>query len=281
MLDFVPNAVHTGHLRGAGRGPLRRRGHRPRDPRAVGASTDAPKLLEAGRTEFAVMDIHDVGLAPRARPRHRALVAPIVQRPLAAVIAGDRSEVRRPPDLEGGTVGVTGLPSDDAVLDAVLDADGVDPAAVDAGDDRLRLGRGAVGWARGRGDRVLERRGRRPERAGRRRRGSSASTTTVRRATPSCVLVTSKQAREDDPAPRPDGRGDHARATRRARDDPEAALERPARRRRRSWTDGEQQAQLDALLEADAFKRSSCRPGRRTGPSAWTVGRPGPIGERG
>jgi len=55
---------------------------------------------------------------------------PIVQRPLAAVIAGDRDAIRAPGDLDGATVGVTGLPSDDAVLDSVLQAGGVDPSTV-------------------------------------------------------------------------------------------------------------------------------------------------------
>ena len=55
-------------------------------------------------------------------------VVPIVQRPLAAVIA--RDTVHTPRDLEGGTVGVTGLPSDDAVLDSVLQGGGADPASV-------------------------------------------------------------------------------------------------------------------------------------------------------
>jgi NitT/TauT family transport system substrate-binding protein/putative hydroxymethylpyrimidine transport system substrate-binding protein len=47
-----------------------------------------------------------------------------VQRPLAAVIA--RRAVRRPRDLEGRRVGVTGLPSDEAVLRAVVEHDGGD-----------------------------------------------------------------------------------------------------------------------------------------------------------
>ena len=66
-------------------------------------------------------------------------IAPIVQRPLAAVLV-DPSDVRRPRDLEGRTVGVTGLPSDDAVLDSVLEADGANPDAV----DRVTIGFNAV-----------------------------------------------------------------------------------------------------------------------------------------
>ena len=46
---------------------------------------------------------------------------PIVQRPLAAVIARGDGPVRRPRDLEGRTVGVTGLPSDEAVVDSEVE----------------------------------------------------------------------------------------------------------------------------------------------------------------
>ena len=50
------------------------------------ASTDAPKLLEAGRAQFAILDIHDLAIA-RERGLDLVGVTPIVQRPLAAVIA--------------------------------------------------------------------------------------------------------------------------------------------------------------------------------------------------
>jgi ABC-type nitrate/sulfonate/bicarbonate transport system substrate-binding protein len=53
----------------------------------------------------------------------------IAQLPLAAVLA--QPEVQRPRDLEGQRVGVTGLPSDDAVLASIVKGDGGDPAQVD------------------------------------------------------------------------------------------------------------------------------------------------------
>jgi putative hydroxymethylpyrimidine transport system substrate-binding protein len=129
VLDFQPNAVHTGIYTALHRGFFEDEGI-DLTVREPSASTDAPKLLEAGRADFAVMDINDFGIALERGLQLRA-VAAIVQRPLAAVIAGDRDQVARPRDLEGGTVGVTGLPSDDAVLDAVLEADGADPSAVE------------------------------------------------------------------------------------------------------------------------------------------------------
>jgi NitT/TauT family transport system substrate-binding protein/putative hydroxymethylpyrimidine transport system substrate-binding protein len=56
---------------------------------------------------------------------------PIVQRPLAAVIARRDGPVRRPRDLEGRSVGVTGLPSDEAVVASEVSADGGDPGLVE------------------------------------------------------------------------------------------------------------------------------------------------------
>jgi ABC-type nitrate/sulfonate/bicarbonate transport system substrate-binding protein len=52
----------------------------------------------------------------------------LVQTPLAAILA--QPTVARPSDLEGKKVGVTGLPSDDAVLDSIVAGDGGDPAKV-------------------------------------------------------------------------------------------------------------------------------------------------------
>ena len=129
VLDFTPNAVHAGLYAALARGWFEGEGVEL-EIREPGESTDAPKLLAAGRTEFAVLDINDWGIA-RAEGLDLVPVAALVQVPLAAVIARDRVQVRRPRDLQGLTVGVTGLPSDDAVLDRVVAADGGDPAAVD------------------------------------------------------------------------------------------------------------------------------------------------------
>lgn len=129
VLDFTPNAVHAGLYAALARGEFEREGIEL-EIREPSTSTDGPKLLEAGRAELAVLDIHDLGIA-RERGLDLVGVGAIVQRPLAAVIAGDRAAIRTPADLEGGLAGVTGLPSDDAVLDSVLEAGGADAAAVE------------------------------------------------------------------------------------------------------------------------------------------------------
>src|SRR5918994_1724020 len=71
---------------------------------------------------------------------------------VAAVIARRESGVTRPRDLEGRRVGVTGLPSDDAVLRAAVEADGGDFDAV----RRTTIGFSAVpSLATGRVDAVV------------------------------------------------------------------------------------------------------------------------------
>jgi NitT/TauT family transport system substrate-binding protein/putative hydroxymethylpyrimidine transport system substrate-binding protein len=128
MLDFTPNAVHTGIYAAAAEG-FYRRADVDLEIEQPGDSTDAPKLLAAGRTDFAILDIHDLGIA-RERGLDLVGVMPIVHRALASVLSRYYGDVQRPRDLEGRTVGVTGLPSDDAVVDAEVEADGGDPAKV-------------------------------------------------------------------------------------------------------------------------------------------------------
>jgi putative hydroxymethylpyrimidine transport system substrate-binding protein len=138
VLDFQPNAVHAGIYAALVQGYYRDAGV-DLDVQEPSSSTDAPKLLEAGRADFAIMDIHDLAIA-REQDLDVVGLMPIVQRPLASVIAGNRDEVRRPADLVGRIVGVTGLPSDDAVLDSIVAGDGADPDAV----DRVAIGFDAV-----------------------------------------------------------------------------------------------------------------------------------------
>jgi putative hydroxymethylpyrimidine transport system substrate-binding protein len=133
-LDFQPNPAHAA-IYAALREHLDADHGVDLDVRVPSSSTDSLKLLAAGRADLSVVDIHDLGLA-RERGRDLVGLGALVQRPLAAVIA--RPEVRRPRDLEGRRVGVTGLPSDDAVLRAVVEDDG---------GDFNRVGRVTIGFS--------------------------------------------------------------------------------------------------------------------------------------
>ncbi|HKN93500.1 MAG TPA: ABC transporter substrate-binding protein [Thermoleophilaceae bacterium] len=119
-LDFTPNGVHAGIYAAAAKGFDKKHGVKLviRQP---SASTDSLKLLAAGRADLAIVDIHDLGLA-REQGADIVGVGALVDRPLASVIA--QANIARPRQLQGRRVGVTGLPSDIAVLKSMVDADG-------------------------------------------------------------------------------------------------------------------------------------------------------------
>jgi ABC-type nitrate/sulfonate/bicarbonate transport system substrate-binding protein len=129
VLDFQPNAVHAGLYAAKERGYFKDEGV-DLEIREPSSTADSAKLLEADRADFAILDINDFGIA-RQEGANIVAFAAIVQRPLAAVIAADADEVQDPADLAGRTVGVTGVPSDDAVLDTVLASGRVLPSAID------------------------------------------------------------------------------------------------------------------------------------------------------
>ena len=126
LLDFQPNAVHTGIYTAIARGYDGALGVDLR-VRVPGSSSDAVKLLVSGRADLAILDIHDLALA-REAGRDLVGVMALVQTPLAAILAAPR--IRTPRDLEGERVGVTGLPSDDAVLRSIVAGAGADPDKV-------------------------------------------------------------------------------------------------------------------------------------------------------
>jgi ABC-type nitrate/sulfonate/bicarbonate transport system substrate-binding protein len=128
VLDFTPNAVHAGIYEALAR----------HDDVHAGvhlhvvipsASTDSIKLLETGRANFALLDIHDLAIA-RERGQDIVGLMAIVQQPLAAVIAAPRFVTPRELDGASAPVGVTGVPSDTAVLHSVVAGAGGNPNGV-------------------------------------------------------------------------------------------------------------------------------------------------------
>ena len=136
LLDFQPNAVHAGIYTAVARGFDSAEGVEL-EVRAPAEASDSIKLLTAGRVDFAILDIHDLALA-RERGRDLVGVMAVVQRPLAALLAAP--DVSSPRELEGRRVGVTGLPSDEAVLASIVRGDGGDPDRV----RRVTIGFNAV-----------------------------------------------------------------------------------------------------------------------------------------
>jgi NitT/TauT family transport system substrate-binding protein/putative hydroxymethylpyrimidine transport system substrate-binding protein len=126
MLDFTPNAAHAGIYSAVARGYDRQAGVRlrvipPPSP------ADSVKLLEAGKVDFSILDIHDLAIADE-RGAGVVGIAGIVERPLASLIAQPR--FRTPRALQGTTVGVAGDPSDLAVVRSIISGSGGDARTV-------------------------------------------------------------------------------------------------------------------------------------------------------
>ena len=218
----------------------RRRGRRARG--AGAERLDRRAAAAAGRARRHGDPRHPrprVG-APGGRRRRRRDGA----RPAPAGV-GSRSRTCSAARLEGGRAGVTGLPSDVAVLRSVVAGDGGDPDRV-RGHDRLRGGRRcspAVSTARRRSGTSRASRCA----SGGPTRASSASTTTARpRTRSSCCASAAARSRRSAR-----GRGDDPSPPARIY----AGADRPRERglrssRRTAGSNAAAQAQLDAVAPA-------------------------------
>ncbi len=181
VLDFTPNAVHTGIYLALQRGYDRAAGVRLHVI-APSASTDAIRLLETGRADFAILDIHDLALA---RVKHEDVmgILPIVERPLAAVIAQPR--VRSPASSPARRWASPALPPTPRCWTPSSPARATCARRGQGDHDRLQRGRRPARRPGGGRHRVLERRGRDSGAAGGPAFTSSASRTTARPPIPS------------------------------------------------------------------------------------------------
>ncbi len=128
ILDFTPNAVHAGIYRALAAGYYR---HENVELKVVQPTStqETLKLIDAGRAQFGLADGSDVGALIVKGGDAQAVMA-LVQRPLGGLIALASERLRSPADLVGKTVGITGVPSDTAVLETELRHAGVSPGRV-------------------------------------------------------------------------------------------------------------------------------------------------------
>ena len=123
VLDFTPNPVHVGIYTALARHFDTAAGVRLHVI-APSASTDSIRLLETGRANFAILDIHDLAIA-RERGEDIVGILPIVERPLASVIAAARRDQPAPADRKDGRH--QRRPIDTAVLDSIVAGAGGQP----------------------------------------------------------------------------------------------------------------------------------------------------------
>lgn len=127
-LDWFPNADHAGIVMATSKGLDVKAGAKittsvPSDP------TTTLTQVAAGKRDLAITYSPELLIA-RAKGVPVKAVGAVAQVPLNSIIARSDSGIERPKDLEGKVVGIAGVPSDRALLDTVVKADGGDPATV-------------------------------------------------------------------------------------------------------------------------------------------------------
>jgi putative hydroxymethylpyrimidine transport system substrate-binding protein len=122
-LDWYPNANHAGIYMAQDRGSFEDAGldveiFTPADP------TTVLQTVGAGRDTFGITYHHDV-LQARSQEVPVVSIAALVQHPLNSLMVLEESDIMSPADLAGATIAVTGVPSDEALLDTMLRANGL------------------------------------------------------------------------------------------------------------------------------------------------------------
>jgi len=127
ILDYLPNAAHIGFYQADVAGYYARQHLKVRID-APTSSSDTLRLMAAGQAEFGLVSLLDfVNVRQKGEPLK--IIMAIEQRPLAALISLEKAGIKRPRDLAGRLVGVTGVISDDAGVRWMIQHDGGDPAS--------------------------------------------------------------------------------------------------------------------------------------------------------
>lgn len=122
-LDWYPNANHAGIFMAKANGYFEAAGldleiFVPADP------TTVLQTVGAGRDTFGIT-YHTEVLQARQNEVPVQSIAAVVQHPLNSIMVLESSDIQSPADLAGKTIAMTGVPSDEAFLKAVLEHEGL------------------------------------------------------------------------------------------------------------------------------------------------------------
>jgi putative hydroxymethylpyrimidine transport system substrate-binding protein len=133
ILDFLPNPVHLGIYEALAAGTYKANNINLKVQTPT-TTSDTLRLLATDRADIGIVSLLDFLTAYQQRQRSPAqqitAFMALEQRPLGSLLALEKSGVASPKDLEGQTVGVTGVPSDLAAVKSMVANAGGDPAKV-------------------------------------------------------------------------------------------------------------------------------------------------------
>ncbi|MGK2955215.1 MAG: ABC transporter substrate-binding protein [Solirubrobacterales bacterium] len=126
VLDYLPNGVHAGIYAAIDDGYYEDEGI---DLKVITptSTADTLRLIQSGKADFGLADGIDIATQIDAGRQAKGILA-ITQRPSGGLITLVSGNISSPDDLEGRVVGVTGVPSDEAVFETIVEDAGGDPS---------------------------------------------------------------------------------------------------------------------------------------------------------
>jgi NitT/TauT family transport system substrate-binding protein/putative hydroxymethylpyrimidine transport system substrate-binding protein len=128
ILDFLPNPVHIAIYQGLATGTYKANNINLK-VQAPTSTSDTLRLLATDRADIGIVSLLDFLTSYKQSQPITAFMA-LEQRPLGSLLALEKSGIASPKDLEGQTVGVTGVPSDLAAVNSMVANAGGDPTKV-------------------------------------------------------------------------------------------------------------------------------------------------------
>jgi putative hydroxymethylpyrimidine transport system substrate-binding protein len=128
ILDFLPNPVHIAIYQGLAAGTYKAN-NIDLKVQTPTSTSDTLRLLATDRADIGIVSLLDF-LTSYQQPQPITAFMALEQRPLGSLLALEKSGVAGPKDLEGQTVGVTGVPSDLAAVKSMVANAGGDPTKV-------------------------------------------------------------------------------------------------------------------------------------------------------
>ena len=122
-LDWYPWSNHTGLYLAQERGYFEEENLEV-DIYVPGDPADGLRAVGAGEDEFTISYQTDVLIA-RGEEIPVKSVAALVQHPLNSIMSLTKTGIERPADLAGKRIGYAGVPSDEALLESILESDGL------------------------------------------------------------------------------------------------------------------------------------------------------------
>lgn len=128
VLDYIPNAVHAGIYQAVEAGYYEEENLKLKIIEPTSTS-DTLKLIDAGKAQFGIADGLDVA-TQIVEGREAEGIMALLEEPPAGLITLKKSGITSPKELEGKTVGITGVPSDTATLNTIVSSAGGNPENV-------------------------------------------------------------------------------------------------------------------------------------------------------